>query len=257
MPKLPPSPYDEPIFLNALGKSASSFLSSALTQGLEIPQVDQVAGGAYPLFLLTQRLVQQAATGNYFANHHLPAHPVNLFLLDHFYTKMIVHLRDPRQATLSHLRNTWRHKRLGEIWLDELVFLHDGGFPENFFDRSEGEQLDVYIDVKLHESVEWIQGWLEADENPGFRPEILFTTYEEFVQDKTAFIRKILDFYGIAHDRFDYPVEQEPDPDEFLYEPSETAAEWMSVFTEEQKSRANALVPNDLCDRFHWPQPAG
>lgn len=256
MADLPESPYAEPIFLNALGKSASSFLCAALSQGLQIPQVEQVAGGAYPLFLLTQRLVQQAATGNYFANHHLPAHPVNLYLLDHFYKKMIVHIRDPRQATLSHLRNMWRHRRLGEEWLDEVIFIRDGGIPADFWERSETEQLDHWIDVKLHESVEWIQGWLDTNDDPAFRPEILITTYEEFVRDKTAFISGILDFYKIPHDRFDYPIEKEPDPDEFLYEKSETCDEWLRVFTDEQKVRANARVPNEMCERFGWPPSA-
>lgn len=251
------SPCAEPIFFNALGKSASSFLCAAITQGLKMPQVDQVAGGAYPLFLLTQRLVQRAATENCFANHHLPAHPVNLYLLDHFYDKLIVHVRDPRQATLSHLRNMWRHKREGDEWLDEVMFLWDGGIPEGFFERSESGQLDYLIDVKLHESVEWIQGWLDAAAESSFRPVILFTTYEEFVRDKTAFIWKILDFYDIPHDRFDYPVEQEPNPDEFLYEKSETADEWLSVFTGEQKARANAQVPSAMCERFGWPNSTG
>jgi hypothetical protein len=253
MSDLPKSPYDEPIFLNALGKSASSFLCSALTQGLRIPQVDQVAGGAYPLFLLNQRLVQKAATGNYFANHHLPAHPVNLYLLDHFYKKMIVHIRDPRQATLSHLRNMWRHKRDGDEWLDEVIFLSEGGIPEDCFERSEREQLDTWIDLKLHESVEWIQGWLDVENDPSFRPEMLITTYETFVQDKTAFMHGVLDFYAIAHDTFDYPIEKEPDPDEFLYEKSETSEEWLSVFTDDQKMRANLQVPNEMCERFGWP----
>jgi len=197
--------------------------------------------------------VQQAATGNYFANHHLPAHPVNLYLLDRFYRKMIVHIRDPRQATLSHLRNMWRHKREGDEWLDEVIFLAEGGIPEGFFERSESEQLDVWIDLKLHESVEWIQGWLDVEQDPSFRPQMLITTYEEFVQDKTAFIWKILDFYDLPHDRFDYPIEKEPDPDEFLYEKSETADEWLAVFSDEQKVRANALMPNEMCARFDWP----
>ena len=253
MSKVADTPLEEPLFFNALGKAASSFLCSAFVQGLRIPQVDQVAGGAYPLFLLTQRLVQRAATENCFANHHLPAHPVNLYLLDHFYRKMIVHIRDPRQATLSHLRNMWRHQRDGDAWLDEVQFVWDGGIPGGFFERSESEQLDLMIDVKLHESVEWIQGWLDADEDPSFRPQILWSTYEEFVQDKTGFMMRYLEFYNIPHERFDYPIEGEPPRDEFLYEPCETADEWLSAFTDEQKARANEQVPQAMCDRFNWP----
>ncbi len=114
------------------------------------PSHESVAGGAWPLFLLHQRFVQRAATDKTFALHHIPAHPINRVLLNEFYKRIVVHVRDPRQVTLSHLRNMLRHQAEGEAFLDKVLFL-----PDDFFERSFSEQLDHLIENKLEEFITW------------------------------------------------------------------------------------------------------
>jgi len=52
---------NKPILLIAMGKSASSFLSYAIPKGLGMPKQLEIAGGAEHLFLLNQRLVEEAS----------------------------------------------------------------------------------------------------------------------------------------------------------------------------------------------------
>ena len=260
----------EPIFIVAMPKSASSFLAHAIPTGLgitserlwrpkpgrhEAPEGasgvsafhESVAGGAWPLFLLHQRFVQRAATDKTFALHHIPPHPINRVLLNEFYQRIVVHVRDPRQVTLSHLRNMLRHQAEGEAFLDRVLFL-----PDDFFERSFSEQLDHLIEHKLAEFITWTEEWISADEDSTFLPKILFTTYEDFVRDKLEFVHRILDFYGIERDRFQYDIEAEPEPGQFLYRRQEVADEWRRVFTAAQQSNAASLIPDALCERFNW-----
>ena len=241
--------FERPILFVAMAKSASSFLSHAIPQGLGMPYIEHIAGGAWPNFLLNQHLVERVANLRCFGYHHIPAHPINLAMISDFFDRMVVHVRDPRQAVLSHLRNMWRHQRVGQGFLESPLFL-----PNGFFDRPSSSQLDYMIDHSLPEFVSWTEGWLDADQNPGFTSKILFTSYEEFVQDKVALIKRFLAFHDMSHQQFSFDIEIEPEKDQYLYNSSETVDEWKSVMSTEQKERATRAIPEHLCKKFGWRQ---
>ena len=109
-------PLQEPLLFNAMPKSASSFFDNALPLGLKARQMGQLGGGAWPHFYLNQRLVEKAVKKRCCASQHLGAEPINLTIINQYYTKMIVHVRDPRQATLSNLHNCLRNEKKDPIF---------------------------------------------------------------------------------------------------------------------------------------------
>jgi len=156
---------------------------------------------------------------------------------------------------LSFLHNTLRNEKSDPI-ANKVLLL-----PSVFFDWPFSRQVDYHIDHNLPTLISWIRGWVEAESNDGFPTRILFTHFEDFKRDKSAFIRKILDFYGIEVDGFDYDyikrrpklreTQQNKKRNEKLFRKGLTD-EWREVFSAEQTQRANSLLPLDLCSRFGW-----
>ena len=103
-----------------------------------------------------------------------------------------------------------------------------------------------------------IVDWLDASELSWFKPEILFTRYEDFVEDEEAFFDSILEFYGIDKSLWTFvpfapkPHENPMFEGEYHFRNARTD-EWRDVFTREQRDRANGMMPKRLLLRFGWP----
>lgn len=236
----------EPMLLVALPKSASSFITAMLTNGLNINRQAHIGGGAEPEFLLNQRLVEEAAEKKRFAEYHIPAHPINRAIIAQYYRKMVVHLRDPRQATLSNLHNILRNQST-EPALNKPLLLPDG-----FFGLSFEAQLDIHLRRYLPNVVSWIQGWVDAQESPDFATDILFTRFEDFRSDRDAFFKKIFNFYTIPCERFWFDYMRKSHKKHLFRRGS--IDEWETVFSEAQKKWAWERIPGELAQRFGWPE---
>lgn len=247
----------EPILFNALPKSASSFIGDALATGLNARMFAEVGGGAWPEFFLNQRLIQDVARTKSITSPHVAAVPVNLVTIAEYFQRMVVHVRDPRQATLSYVHNCLKNEKTDPV-VNKVLLL-----PGDFFAWPFVRQVDYHIDHHLPTLIAWIRGWVEAESNDGFPTKILFTCFEDFVRDKRAYVQEILGFYGIRYDRYDYHViERKPKVreapgsrrrNEKLFRKGLTD-EWREVFTPQQQQRASAQIPQDLCSRFGWEQ---
>lgn len=238
----------EPFFFNALGKSASSYISAQLPAGLNMRSMKQIGGGAEPLFLLNQRLIQEASKFNCFANHHVSAHPINLAILNKNFKKIIIHVRDPRQATLSYLHNILRNQKT-DPELNDVLFL-----DKNFFKWDFKKQLDYMIDFRLPQIIDWINGWIKAHKDKHFKPKILFTTFEDFKNDNAKFFNKILKFYNIPESEFCYILKKKPKhkgKKGFLFRKGKTN-EWREVFSESQQKKMNKMIPEEFFKKFNW-----
>jgi hypothetical protein len=234
----------EPILIMAMSKSASSYINSALLSVLDIQRMGQIAGGAEPQFLLNERLVKAAVEGRMLANQHADASPYNRILINHYYNKMIVHMRDPRQALLSYFYNIERNQNEDKILNDVLIL------PVNYFNWSMEVKLDYLIDNRLPLTIDWIRSWIDAEKSPEFKTTILFTTYEEFVLNNYDFFIKIFDFYDLQHSQFNVQLLPTPSSDHLFRRGN--ISEWITVYTDEQKQRIRDLIDPIIFKRFNW-----
>ena len=125
---------------------------------------------------------------------------------------MVIHVRDPRQATLSYIHNLIRNQKEKPI-LNKMEIL-----PDEYIKWDFASQVDYQIDHRIPFLISWIEGWLDADEDPDFQTKILFTTFEHFKKDKREFINRILDFYQINRDFYNYElIETTPSKGQHLY----------------------------------------
>jgi len=152
-------------------------------------------------------------------------------------SKIIVHVRDPRQSFLS-----WLHHK--SRYLDE--------FPESaqrtLAMRSKAELLDELFDDYVS-SIRWIEGWLDAEAEIT----VLFSTFEDFLQDREKFIKRYLEFYGgqAEHFSLDRAVTRQAGTDyHFRLGRSD---EWRDVFPVAASKRLTAWLPESLRRRFNWP----
>ena len=168
---------------------------------------------------------------------------VNIAYLSKVAGKVNVHLRDPRQATLSyvHFLSTF------EPTVETFQFIYPD-MPENFFDLPLEEKIDWGIDHWLPLLVEWINGWVEA-ESKAENLAIRFSHFEDMVKDSDAFVEEMLDFFQIPKERFFATKVEKSSAVHFRK--GETN-EWQSVFTPAQLERSTSMIPAELRDRFGW-----
>jgi hypothetical protein len=115
---LQPQPCRESILLNTMPKSGSVYVLKSLAKILRLRAM--YIGNQYGL--IDQIDVKDALTfsgGGFVSQNHLAPSAENLQILQHFKLKMVLHLRDPRQALLS-----WIHYPLPKLarTMDETHF---------------------------------------------------------------------------------------------------------------------------------------
>jgi hypothetical protein len=157
---------------------------------------------------------------------------------------MLVHVRDPRQALLS-----WHDFLPGVIRTLDPTQASHYRLPSDYLEWSSERQLDWLVDNWLQVITDWIIGWARAPELDCFKTRILYTTFEDLVQDQSAFFRRILDFYGIDHDLFVEPTRERGVAN---YRQGLTDS-WRSVLSPAQKRKAAEIVPAWLLEKFAWP----
>ena len=140
----------------------------------------------------------------------------------------------------------------------ERSFADPRVFRPEFYSLSMEEQISWEIEHVLPIEIQWIEGWLDASEDPSFRPKILFTSYEDFVWDEERFFATILDFYGVDEVAFGFmPFRPEPAEDpicegQYHFRNARTD-EWRDAFTLDQLHKACSMMPDRLLQRFGWP----
>ncbi len=229
------------VVFNALPKSASDYISDALAKGLNLDDYFAVTG-VFPNKLLRRDAMANVKAGALLYDH-VDAAGFNQILLSQYVDRMIVHVRDPRQALVSwthHFRQRYENR-------DEVLAFYQ--FCPDYYSWSFERQLDWQIEHYFHHFVDWITGWLDADENPGFKPAILFSTFETFRTDPRKYFEGILKFYDIAPERFSFPEVTHPSREHFR---QGSMNEWQRVFTNAQIDKTSAMLRGRIAPTFGW-----
>jgi hypothetical protein len=217
----------------AQAKSASVSIGNIFSWGFDLPSF------AYSIATLdvVESWARDFARGGACYTTHLRPLARNIARLKRAgLRKIIVHVRDPRQGILSGIHHIMRY--------ESFLPLRQNGFAGRTMDEQLEDVMMLYMG-----RIAWLQGWLEAAREF----DILFSTFEDFVKDRDAFVARYLDYYGapVQYFRRDLALEMREDT-EYHYRAGEID-EWKRVFSPARAQQLSALLPEPIKRRFNWP----
>jgi hypothetical protein len=232
------------ILLNTMPKSGSVYILKSLAKILQLRTMH--IGNQYGL--IDQIDVKDALTfssGGFVSQNHLAPSAENLQVLQHFKLKMVLHLRDPRQALLSWIHYLHYITR-GDDTSEQLLYVAPRP-PVGYFAFSLSRQIDWQIENYMPQLVLWARRWVEIADR-GTVP-ILITHQNDLRIGEKAFFDAILAFHQIDRD---YALPSLARTMEETHFRKADPMEWRRTFTPDQAARATSLVPRSLSARFGW-----
>lgn len=232
------------VLLNSLPKSASESIWNKLAEGLGMAQ-GHVSLGLFPDCCLFPHRVGLLAEGGLIAKEHIPATPHNLNALAACgLRKLVLNLRDPRQASLSwahFVKNDVSMRLLAPIWRKIVPprQVLDGDFPG---------LLDWAIERYLPLSLTWIAGWTEEmTRGQAATVRVHAARFETFREDPATYFSELLDFLEIERSVFSMAATAET-----VHLRRGATEEWRSVFSSAQAERAWSKIPSELAAFWGW-----
>jgi hypothetical protein len=239
-----PQPFRESILLNTMPKSGSMYVLKSLARILRLRAM--YIGNQYGL--IDQIDVKDAITfsgGGFVSQNHLAPSTENLQILQHFKLKMVLHLRDPRQALLSWTH--YLHYITGGNDASEQLLYFTPMTPSGYFEFSLSRQIDWQIENYMPQLVLWAKRWVEIADT-GTIP-ILITHQNDLRLEEKAFFDAILAFNQIDLDYALPNLARTMDETHFR---KADPTEWRRTFTPDQAKRATSLISESLSARFGW-----
>jgi len=136
-----------------------------------------LAHGPFPTYFVMPAALESFSRGDVVRQEHFDASPINLALP----RPEVLHVRDPRQATVS-----WTH-HFNRDYLNAPPYM-DGTIhqpPKDFCSWTFQSQLDWHIERHLPLLVAWLRQWMAVE--PTSPLKILWTQHEELVSDERGF----------------------------------------------------------------------
>ncbi len=231
-----------PILVNTIPKCGNAFIVNYLENSYGI-RLRKFASGPWPAMHLSENTLSTFKCASEFSVDHIPATADNLALLKKQYiSKIMVHARDPRQATLS-----WLH------WIDKRHksgILHAWENPpfNDYFDWTLEQKLDYQIDNWLPSLVTFLQQWVDVKQSAEM--DVLFTDFTLMRDNPGAFFDDIGTFFHMPV-RGDLVGTHSELSSQTHFRKGLTD-EWKSVFTPAQIERASGIIPAELKNIFGW-----
>lgn len=235
------------ILFNTLPKSGSVYISHLLKDSLDLALMEISSAYFVSDVIDYKRAWQLSTFGGAIGQAHLPSNSLNLQIVKALFERMIVHVRDPRQALLSwlHQLNDSRDNLYVKATLDMGTEL-----PDVYFNWDFSTQLDWMIQHFLPVLVEWLMGWLKAANSKAFKPEVLFTRYADFHDNPTQFYQKILKFYQLEPAQ--YPLQMREIVVGKMNFRKGQLEEWRRVYSSRQKTMAREFMTTEISEFFGW-----
>lgn len=221
------------VVLVTMEKSGSVSLANIFTSGLNLPSF------AYSFLNLqvVESWARDYARGGCCYVTHLRPYRVNIArLMRAGISKMIVHVRDPRQALLSRIHHV-------EHYRDAFPETNNEEFRQMDMDS----KLRVMFGFYLH-CISWIEGWAKAAQDI----EIMFSTFEDFVADRDRLMQRYLDFYGPKAASFSAPKAFTEHEGIDYHKRLGEVDEWRRVFSQKSQNLLSSLLEPELKEKFGW-----
>jgi len=227
------------MMITALPKSASASISYLLAEHLDCP----VARCSFPGYMhatVVPGWATELGRGGAVTHEHFPASDQNLAALARAgVTKIVVQVRDPRQAFLSFIHHLARHKHSPTV----------GDLLDFDFDAAAAESLQVlYVAM-----IDWIQAWVAISERPNAL-KLHFLRYDAFVADKPRCVEDLLSFFGVSgnEDVLENRIRKKETSGDWLNLRVADPEEWRRSFSPETQRILSTLLPDNLINRFSW-----
>ncbi|QVL57829.1 MAG: sulfotransferase domain-containing protein [Simkaniaceae bacterium] len=234
--------FGEPIIFNTLPKSGSVYIGKTLSEGLKEGDFMTVSNNTFPTDPISLTKFEILMENDSITQEHFDASKENLEILKEKFPKLIVHVRDPRQALIS-----WTHHLNKIQHSEEAVGYFLLTLPKTYFRWSFSRQLNWQIKHYFPACIDWIQNWVKASEDESLN--ILFTTYEDFLANPKQFFMKIFDFYSIS-DSIDM-LPMLPKKSTYHFRKGKVD-EWREAMTKSQQRKVTKMIPKELFDKFNW-----
>jgi tetratricopeptide (TPR) repeat protein len=217
-------------------KSGSATVSQIIRDGFSL--VDQASSLGDQVAILPW--LQDFIRGGSIYNTHLHPKPYNIeSLLEAGVSRVLVHVRDPRQAILSNVQSIDLHPNPESHFVART---HD------LTSMTLTERVDFSIQWNWQNAVDWIAGWLEASELIDVR----FTTFEEMVTEPDNFLSHLLQNYGGEPELFDRSAAlSRSEGRDYRFRKGLTD-EWRHSFSSEQTAHVNDTMPRHIAKHFGW-----
>ena len=234
-----------PMIISTLPKSASESIWNKLAQGLGLAQC-YLSLGLFPDCALVPSRVAEAAKGGITVKEHIGPSAHNIATLSrNRIDRLVVHHRDPRQATLSwahFVRDDVGQRLMAPLW---RKIVPPAGVQAGDFDGL----LDWCIAHYLPQLIEFLDGWRTVANDPARPMSVQFMSFESFLSDPDAYFERTLDFFGVSRELFSTEAEAEA---QTVHLRKGETDEWRGVFSAAQRERAWALIPPDMAEEFAW-----
>jgi hypothetical protein len=215
------------------GKSGSVSVSSIFNSGFNLPSF---AYSLVHLKVIPGWLKDYMRGGACYVTHLRPTSENIGLLKKAGVNKVIVHVRDPREAFISAVHHHSHYN-----------------YQTPDYDNEQFRQMPLSHKAELlmqwyYQPITWILDWLRAERSLS----IHFSTFNEFVHDKERFVNRYLEFYDgdrALFNREDALTTHEGT--DYHFRTGKTNA-WQEGLTPEQIEHLNASLPEALRERFGW-----
>lgn len=232
-----------PILINTVPKSASESIWNRLAEGLYMGQ-GHISLGLFPDCCVLPARVRFAQQGGFITKEHIAATPYNLAALSqNGLSRVVCHLRDPRQATLS-----WAHFVRDDVSMRMMAPIWRKIVPPASLPRDDIEAfVDWSIDHYLPHLVDFVRGWIAVEQAPDAAVQVLFMTFEQFRTAPESYFEQILSFYDIDPAAYRSDAEAK-----VVHLRKGQVDEWREAMSSAQRKRAWKAIPKDMAARFGW-----
>ena len=230
-----------PIFINSIEKAGSTFIEHSLARGLGLPMHNFNNGIFWPNREIDPGKLSRMLEDHGICKQHMFPTPHNLEQIENAFDRIIIHVRDPRQALLS-----WVHQIEDDRF--KKKYISSGFSTEDYYQFSLHDKINWQIENHYGTLIDWFDQWLRVDQERTIGTRIKFTSFENMISNQYDFFNEILDFYEIDRLRFIPP----PPPSETVNFRKGLKDEWRAVFTKEQINLVDRLLPDRLVSVFDW-----
>ena len=217
-----------------------------LREGLALEQL-YISCRYFPEDTIERDNIAKLVKGGYTAQSHMNASTLNKMVLQYYLDRMIVHVRDPRQAALSwtHFINK-KHREDGED-----VFFTIPPLPDRYFELPLERQIGWQIDNYLPSCTAWIEGWLDARKRT---KNSTSASCSRHLRHSRTIPKHTFSRYSISmrssSAKFSKPA-KDTKKGAMHFRKGKTS-EWRSVFSAGQIERCGRFMTDRMLERFGW-----
>ena len=227
------------ICINTLPKSGTMFLLNTFSKALNAPFV-RISVGLFPEDQLVPSWADFFCRGGCISVQHMDGGQQKLkSLRDRGLGKIWAHVRDPRQTLVS----MYHHSNSGNT-----IAAADIGAA--YYGMTAEQRVEHHIG-DFPKLVQWIRSWKDAAENKSHGLSVLITRHEDLRRDAAKLYDQACAFFDVDRRLFSRELIMPPKSGNLHFRKGETD-EWRSVFTTQQQTRLNDMLPDDLLQYFGW-----